>query len=259
MPWIDVNDVALHYELSGEGPPLLLLHEMGGCLESWNPVVALLPGFRVLRPDQRGAGLSQKIVAAVTLDDLVADVAALLAALKVQDKVVVAGCAVGAAVALAFAARHPGRVAAVLAMAPATGIPAERRPAALELAARHEAEGMRPRLLERIDHSFPARYRGEDDRLAAFRGIMLANDPRSYAAIYRMLATMDLAADLPRIGCPCLVLAGETDATRPAEMVAAVAAAIPGAAFRRVPSGHVMPMLTPRLVAEAIVELAGTR
>jgi 3-oxoadipate enol-lactonase len=256
MPWIDVNDVALHYVLEGEGPPLLLLHEMGGCLHSWAHVVARLSGWRVLRPDQRGSGLSQKIVGAVTLDDLVADLAALLPALGIAEKVVVAGCAVGAGVALAFAARHPQRVAAVLAMAPATGIAEARRPATLDLAAQIERNGLRARLFERIDQTFPAQFRGADDRLAAFKGIALANDPRSYAAIQRMLVAMDLSADLPRITCPCLVLAGDSDATRPPEMVAPVAATIPGAVFRTVRSGHVMPMLTPGLVADAIGEVA---
>jgi 3-oxoadipate enol-lactonase len=119
-------------------------------------------------------------------------------------------------------------------------------------------EGVRPRSLARFDETFLPHYRADPARFAAFRGISLANDPVSYAATYRMLAGLDLTQDLPRIACPCLVLGGETDATRPRPLVEAVAAAIPGAIFAMVPSGHVMPMLTPELVARIIMDFPGT-
>lgn len=254
MPWLDTGIASLHYEICGDAttdgaPPLVLLHEMGGCLESWTDVVDLLPGRHVIRFDQRGAGLSEKIVGAVRLDDLVTDLTALLDALRLSQPVALAGCAVGAAVALAFAARNPGRVTSLVAMSPATGIAPARRAATLELADSFERDGVRTRILQRLDHAFPARYRTDPARVARFAGIMLANDPHSYAAWYRMLAGIDLSADLPRLACACLVLAGETDTTRPPAMVEAVAAAIPGARFKVVASGHVMPMLTPEVVA----------
>ena len=43
MNWIEVNGTALRYELSGEGPStLVLVHEMGGCLDSWDQVLPAL-------------------------------------------------------------------------------------------------------------------------------------------------------------------------------------------------------------------------
>ena len=62
MDWIDINGAGLRYELSGEGPKtLVLVHEMGGSLESWDQVMPmLLPGRRILRYDWRGAGMSEK-------------------------------------------------------------------------------------------------------------------------------------------------------------------------------------------------------
>lgn len=254
MPWTETDDAALHYEISGDGPPLVLVHEMGGCLRSWDWVVPLLPARRILRPDQRGAGLSEKITGTLTIEHLVADLAAVLDAAGLEGPVALAGCAVGAAVTLAFAARHPHRAASVVAMAPATGLRPEARPAALAIADALEHSGMRPRVLDRLDDSFPHRYRTDPARFAAFRAMHLGHDPHSYAAIYRMLATLDLTADLPRIACPCLLLAGETDALRPPAMVQALAATIPGARVATIPSGHFMPMLTPELVARTLQE-----
>lgn len=245
--WVDVNGASLRCDIMGEGPPLVLVHEMGGTLESWDYVAPHLPGWRLIRYDMRGAGLSQKLVGPVTLDDLVDDLAGLLDELGETGPVALAGCAVGAAVALAFCARFPDRAAGLVAMAPATGMAPERRAEGLKLADTVEREGLRARLVSRIDISFPEAYRGGDGahRVAQYRGNMLSNDPRSYAMIYRMLAGMDLVPLLPRIGCPVLVLAGETDGTRPAALVRPVADAIPGAIFREVPSGHVMALLTP--------------
>ena len=63
MPFIDANGVSLHYELAGaRGPSVVLLHELGGTLNSWDAVAPRLAArFRVLRYDQRGAGLSEKV------------------------------------------------------------------------------------------------------------------------------------------------------------------------------------------------------
>ena len=63
MDFIELDGLTLRYELSGNGDrTLVLVHEMGGSLESWDDVA---PRFaesrRVLRYDTRGAGMSQKV------------------------------------------------------------------------------------------------------------------------------------------------------------------------------------------------------
>jgi pimeloyl-ACP methyl ester carboxylesterase len=249
IDWADVNGVSLRYDLTGGGDRVLvLLHEMGGTLETWDAVLPMLGGFRVLRYDMRGAGLSQK-VDAIAFDDLVEDLRQLLDALGLSRPAALAGIAVSAAVAVGFAARYPERCGRLFLMSLATGIPPERRAAALALAAAIKAEGPRARVEQRLDATFPARFRTDAARLRAFRGRGMANDPESYAACYAMLAGLDLVPLMRRVRCPALVLAGTEDRTRPPEMVERDAAAIPGMRFEAVDSGHVMPALTPDLVA----------
>ena len=79
MPFIDANGVSLQYDLAGaRGPSVVLLHELGGTLNSWDAVAPRLAGhYRVLRYDQRGAGLSEKVRAEFTNDVLMADFEAL--------------------------------------------------------------------------------------------------------------------------------------------------------------------------------------
>ena len=121
MSWIEANGASLRYDLSGSGrETLVLIHEVGGCIESWDDALAAFQGqFRVLRYDQRGFGMSEK-TRVITMDGIVADLVALLDALRIAGSVHLAGCAMGAAIALAFAGRHPRRVSRVVAASPAT-------------------------------------------------------------------------------------------------------------------------------------------
>ena len=63
MPFIDANGVSLHYDLAGaRGRSVVLMHELGGTLHSWDAIAPRLSArYRVLRYDQRGAGLSEKV------------------------------------------------------------------------------------------------------------------------------------------------------------------------------------------------------
>src|SRR5262249_6060401 len=158
-------------------PTLVLIHEMGGTLESWDLVLPVLTrNRRVLRYDTRGAGLSQKIRGPLSIDTMVDDFAALLDALALAGKVALAGVAVGGAIALHAAVRCPERIAAVVVSSPATGIDPDRRPAVLARVERIEREGLHA-ASDSLDNSYPPALRGDAARFAAFRARWLGNDP----------------------------------------------------------------------------------
>ncbi|QQS12341.1 MAG: alpha/beta fold hydrolase [Rhodospirillales bacterium] len=254
MEYREVNGAALRYEVTGSGPrAVVLVHEMGATLESWDEVApALARDRRVLRFDTRGAGLSEKIRGAADIDVVADDIAALLDAVGIVGKVALAGGAVGAAICLRFALRHPGRISAVVAMAPAIGLTPERRAATIERAAAIETHGMRPLAANGLDASWPPVMRGDVARFEAFRARWLGNDPASLAAIFRMLVALDMERDLARLACPVLVLAGRYDQVRPPAVVEPVARAIPGARYDILDTAHFMPAQAPALVAAAI-------
>src|SRR5580700_4580023 len=114
MRFIELDRIALRYELSGRGErTLVLVHEMGGSLESWDEVAPKFAGSRrVLRHDTRGAGMSQKVRGVLGFETMADDIAALLDRLGISGKVALAGIAVGGAIALQFAARYPDRASA---------------------------------------------------------------------------------------------------------------------------------------------------
>src|SRR5579871_4158348 len=178
MNWVEVNGVGLRWDQSGSGPTtLVLVHEMGGTLDSWDqPVRALHNGRVVLRYDTRGAGLSEKIKGSVTWDQMADDLAALLDATGHTGKVALAGIAVGAAIAAHFAVRYPDRAAALVLHGPAMGVTDDRRQATLDRAASVEAGGMRGVVETSLAASYPPVVRLDGDEFRKFRARWLGND-----------------------------------------------------------------------------------
>ena len=57
MPDVSLNEISLHYEVTGTGPPMLLLAGMMSDSASWAPLLPLLaPHFTLIRPDNRTTG-----------------------------------------------------------------------------------------------------------------------------------------------------------------------------------------------------------
>ena len=120
--WIEVNGVQLRYDyLPGPSLALVLVHEMGGMLESWDDIIPILSGkVTLLRYDQRGAGLSEKPRTPFAIEDAADDLAMLAETLLPDVRTVVVGAAVGGAIAATFAVRHPDKIKALILLAPAT-------------------------------------------------------------------------------------------------------------------------------------------
>src|SRR3954469_13819283 len=113
MNFIEVNGVSLRYAVEGSGKPVVLIHEMGGTLESWDLLAPLLAARRrVVRYDTRGAGFSEKIRGVLTIDTMTDDLIALLDRLGIAGEVSLVGTAVGGAIALHTAFRFPERISA---------------------------------------------------------------------------------------------------------------------------------------------------
>src|SRR5215475_9337727 len=254
MPFAEINGAGMRYALEGAGErTLVLVHEMGGTMESWEDAGRRFAETRrVLRYDCRGAGLSQKIRGGLCIDTMADDIAALLDHAGIKGKVALAGVAVGGAIALHFAARHAARTSAVAVGSPATGIEADRRVAVLERVAKLEAAGMAFAVEESMRNGYPEELRGDVRRFEQFRARWLGNDPSSYATVYRMLAATDIQDELTELHCPVLVIGGSLDRVRPPHLAKAVADSIPNAIFDELRTGHYMSVQTPELLFKRI-------
>jgi len=257
IKYIDVNGTGVRYEMNGKGPKtIVLIHEMGGSLETWELVVPKLSAnYRVLRYDMRGCGMSEKITGELKIETLSSDLLCLLDLLKLAEPVYVAGCAVGGAVAICFAGTNPSRANGLILFSPAVGIRVEQRPDRLKRIQGLEKRGMRAIADDSLAKSYPAAVRALDpEGFSSFRARWLGNDPESFCAMYRMLINMDLGHHIRAVNCPTRVIGGAYDDVRPAVASEEVARQIPRAEFKIIQSGHQMPAQTPGLVCDVITE-----
>lgn len=113
MPELALADVTLHYEVNGNGPPLLMIAGMVSDSASWLPLVPLLsPHFTLIRPDNRTTGRTLPVGAPVSLLHYAEDCIALLDHLDLPDAHVV-GHSMGGMIALEMMGKAPDRIASL--------------------------------------------------------------------------------------------------------------------------------------------------
>jgi 3-oxoadipate enol-lactonase len=240
------NGISIHYRLAGDrGPAVVLLHEMGGTLDSWDDIVPGLSGtFRVLRYDQRGAGLSEKVRQPFSNETLVDDLEAVVAGLKLEPPYHFVTVAASTAQALLLMERHPSWIGSFVFCNPLAGVDPSRAGALDERAAFAEREGMRAALSITLDKSWPSDI-GNRSGYEAYRGRYLANDPVCFAAMNRALARTNMTHLVKTIACPTMIVAGRFDQVRPAAGSEQMARDISGARFELIDAVHMMPAQAP--------------
>jgi len=73
---VQVNGKELAVEVTGDGPPVVLVHGLGGTSNFYQPqVAALAERFTVVRPDMEGSGRSP-VAGAVSIEGFANDLAA---------------------------------------------------------------------------------------------------------------------------------------------------------------------------------------
>ncbi len=255
MPWIEANGLSFHYKLEGvAGPPVVLLHELGGSLESWEDVVpGLSSRYRVFRYDQRGFGLSEKVRKPFGLADLVDDLQALLRALDLPTPVHLVCVAAASTQALALIERDPQALASLVLCNPAPGVDASRAEQLENVAAQAEREGMRSILPTMLARSYPPEL-SDPRTYERYRGRYIANDPVGFALAFRVLARTDKRPSLGAIACPTMVVAGRQDLVRPVAVTQEIAQRIPGARFEVIDAGHMMPVTAPEALLALLLD-----
>jgi pimeloyl-ACP methyl ester carboxylesterase len=118
MPFADNNGVRIHYEVEGDGPPLVLIHGFLADLEYWRLlgyIEALNSNYRVVSIDMRGHGQSDKPHEPEDYGETqrVGDILAILDAEGVQ-RAHVWGYSMGGTVGFLLAYHAPDRVASLI-------------------------------------------------------------------------------------------------------------------------------------------------
>ncbi len=212
----------VRYLVGGDGPPLVLVHGLGGLASNWRLIApALAVEHRVIVPELPGHGGSARLEGASSLDPF-AD--ALLSVAEAEDAVPAPwiGHSLGGLVALRAAVRRPDAVTGVMLVA-AAGISSTSRAAEVtvtllgvakpgRIAGRFRTRVSRSRLGRTIAFGWwgasdPA---GLDPAMAE---AFLEGPPQHTDMLTagRALVASDPRVDLDRITCPCLCLWGADD------------------------------------------------
>lgn len=216
-----VNGTTLAYDDHGptDGAPVLLIHGHPFNRTLWQPQVEALAsaGYRAITPDLRGYGRSPATGDIVYLSDFADDLAALLDRLEIAAAIV-GGVSMGGQITMAFHARHPHRVTAMVLSD--TSAPAETEDGKLfrnRLADRLLTEGMDGYADEVIGKMLAAYNVAALPRVAEqVLTMMRTTDPRGAAAALRGRAERpDFRPSLAEAAVPVLVIVGADDVYTP--------------------------------------------
>jgi 3-oxoadipate enol-lactonase len=216
VPEITVNGVRTYYEEAGSGPAVVLVHGLGGTAALWDGVApALAERFRTVRYDLRGSGRSDRPAGPYSLDDLVDDLGGLIDGLGLAPAALV-GHSMSGATVLAYAARNPDRVRAVVGVGAVTELADAGRDGMRQRAATVRAEGMENVAVAVATNGVAPSWReANPEAWDGFRAMLAANDPEGYALQAEVVAALDIGGELSRITCPVLLVSGELDAPSP--------------------------------------------
>lgn len=292
MPQIDANGIKLEYEVSGDpaAPPVLLVMGLGAQLTRWpEPFHRALTdaGFRVIRFDNRDVGRSTRMAqlgvpsmpaaalraalglpvrAPYDLGDLTADAVGLLDALGVRSAHVV-GASMGGMIAQVLAARHAGRVRALVTIMSSSGhrgLPGPSLGLRMALIRRRDPQAGRERIIDATialyrrlaSPGYPPDPQLLRDQVASDfdRGYYPAGAARQLLAI---VASGSRASMLGQITAPTLIQHGAEDPLIPVAAAHDLHRRIRGARLEIFPGmGHDLPRaLVPALTAQIVEHL----
>ncbi|MCK9342336.1 MAG: alpha/beta hydrolase [Massilibacteroides sp.] len=229
MPSVKVGDLTMHYEVHGDGIPLLVIWGIGGEIPSLISELAerTSGNYQVIHFDNRGSGRTEKPDIPYSIEMMADDTAGLMDAIGIR-RAHILGISTGSRIALAVAARHPDKVRSLVLHVAAARSPDREDP---------EAAAAFERL--RVAMTQPG-----------FAETVLAHPPTvaSFERQYEALRLFDGRSLLGQIGVPVLIVNGTRDRSTPVGYVEELRAGIPGARLVLVDSHHMFARITPDLL-----------
>jgi 3-oxoadipate enol-lactonase len=216
-------------------------------------VPAFSERFRMLRFDTRGHGGSPVPPGPYTMDELGADLLALLDRLGLE-RVSYCGLSIGGMIGMWAASEAPERFERLVLCCTVPHFP----PPELwnERAGTVRARGMEPLVEPALDRWLPPDVRrARPEAEAHLRALMSSTPPEGYAGCCEAIRDMDLRGRLGAIRAPTLVVAGSEDPSTPAEKVRPLTEAIAGSRYAEIDgAAHIANMARPDAFSAVVME-----
>ncbi len=272
MPFVEVEDGRLYYDVSGKGPSLVLIHGAWASHEWWRwQVPDLSKDYQVLSIDVRGHGKSSPLKRAYSVDGFTRDLESFLQKVGI-DKVALVGWSMGGIISMEYCLNHPSKVRALILIATR----GHRNP---QMKRRIMFQYLQARLSLIMDFTSPRKYdraaegfSGEQERVKrevenmlsptapreAFDWVMadLTNNPReNYFEVAKSIWTWEAGEELKRINVPTLIMVGEKDSRTPPRFSHLLHAEIPNSRLVIVENAsHCLALERPQVVNAEIIK-----
>jgi pimeloyl-ACP methyl ester carboxylesterase len=254
-----VKQLSLHgtaLEISGSGPPVVLLHGVGLNQSIWaGQVTALESDFQIITYDLLGHGRSAAARANAGIADWVDQLNGVVRDLAL-DKFALVGFSFGGLIAQAYAAQHsPMTDKLVLMSMVYDRSEAERAgvQSRFEVARREGPQAIIPAALSRWFS--PEFSRTHPEVMNQYEALLRGNDAASFLSAYECFARADrdLVGMLTAFDRPTLVMTGELDMGSTPAMARKLAGMIPEAECSIIAGGrHMMPVEMPDEVSSVL-------
>ncbi len=242
MAFVQLAEGELHYQLDGpeEAPVLVLSNSLGTNLHMWDAQMAdFTRHFRVLRFDTRGHGQSLVTPGPYSIEQLGADVLALLDALNIE-RVHFCGLSMGGLIGqwLGINAGQRLNKLVVCNTAAKIGDPSIWNPR-IETVLRDGASAMVALRDASIARWFTPDFAQANPAAAKqITDMLAATSPQGYAANCAAVRDADLREQLSSIKVPLLVIAGTEDAVTPPSGGQFIEERVPGAGYAELYAAH---------------------
>jgi proline-specific peptidase len=242
MPFLQVENLVIHYEIEGQGAPLIILHGMGNNSQSWKKQLkSLSKQFTVIAWDAPGYGKSSDPKVELKEFKQFADVLKRIIQKLNYESVSLLGHSMGSAIALDFCYRFPEMVDALIISDATRG--------AAALSKEENERRLKNRLnnIETIEPKELAKLRVKELLSPQPDPVIKKEAERIYSQIRPMgfrsvaysLFHLDQMDILSSIAVPTLVICGEFDRVTPVSESQIFHEAIKGSKFVTIPgTGH---------------------
>ena len=235
MPYSRKRGVDIWYEVTGDGPALVLIHANPFDHDLWLYQAAhFSTWFKVVGIDIRGYGRSAKIATPFTLKDMCDDVIGLMDDLKIA-RAICMGCSVGSGTTILLGLDHPERFEALILVGGNSGT-SDRYMKRVE-GYRADLAGYHiEHLRELVAPAFAQSRLGQH-----LLNMFVEREPRlrgeAIAQVFMAGNSTDTTPRLPHMKVPVLVINGQFDHSL--EAGARTASLVPGAVHKILPgTGH---------------------
>ncbi len=272
MPFVEVEDGRLYYDVSGKGPSLVLIHGAWASHEWWRwQIPELSKDYQVLSLDVRGHGQSSPLKAAYSVDGFTRDLESFLQKVEI-DQAVLVGWSMGGIISMEYCLNHPSKVRALILIATR----GHRNP---QMKRRIMIQYLQARLSLIMDFTSPRKYdraaegfSGEQERVKrevenmlspttpreVFDWVMddITNKPReNYFEVAKSIWNWEAGEELKRINVPTLIMVGEKDSRTPPRFSHLLHAEIPNSRLVIVKdAGHCLALERPQVVNAEIIK-----